>query len=175
MTENARRGHGVARAFTAQPERLAAAWRRMRFAEARRDGQPFRNQLDSVVEPFIREVGHSLEGQPGSAWQRISAVLKLSPARGVRVLQDEFSALRRCLVDAVETLGGSDAEQAVVNQALDEAVASTTALMEHLTNPFYAPKPSEPFAGLVVQLFEKSATAPARSQASEEEAQRALH
>ena len=173
MAELARRGSGVARAFTGQPERLAAAWRRMRFAEARREGMPPRNQLDSVVEPFIREVGRTLEGQEGSAWARTCAVLKLSPNRGVRALQEEFAALRRCLVDAVDTLGGGDAEQAVVNQALDEAVAATTALMEHLGNPYYSPRPPAAFGGLVVQLFEKP-VARKRPAASAEEP-RAVH
>ena len=173
MAEFARRGTGVARAFTGQPERLAAAWRRMRFAEARRDGMPPRNQLDSVVEPLIREVGRSLEGSEGHAWGRTSAVLKLAPGRGVKALKDEFAALRRCLLDAVETLGGGDAELAVVGQELDEAETSATALMEHLGNPFYSPKPALPFTGLVVQLFEKPAAAKARTQTAEE--QRAVH
>ena len=176
MAEQTRRGNGVARAFTGQPERLAAAWRRMRFAEARKDGQPPRNQLDSVVEPFIREVGRSLEGQSGSAWGRTLAVLKLAPGRGVRALHAEFEALRRCLVDAVETLGGSDAEQAVVARALDEAVESTTALMEQLTHAD-ADAPRVPFPGLVVALFEKpvAVRTKTRSGAGAEEASRAVH
>src|SRR5688572_31974013 len=120
MLERARRGAGVARVFAGQPERLAAAWRRVRFAEARKDGGAPRNQLDSVVEPFIREVGKKLEGEEGSPWSRTRAVLRLAPGRGVRALHEEFAALRRCLVDAVETLGGGDTERAVVNQALDE-------------------------------------------------------
>ncbi|MET0402191.1 MAG: hypothetical protein ABW123_07285, partial [Cystobacter sp.] len=75
MADHARRRAAVARVFVGQPERLAAAWRRMRFAEARKDGAPPRNQLDSVVEPFIREVGRGLEGTEGSAWSRTRAVL----------------------------------------------------------------------------------------------------
>ena len=77
MLERARRGAGVARVFAGQPERLAAAWRRVRFAEARKDGGAPRNQLDSVVEPFIREVGRKLEGKEGSPWSRTRAVLRL--------------------------------------------------------------------------------------------------
>jgi hypothetical protein len=142
--------------FAGQPERLAAAWRRVRFAEARKEGSPPRNQLDGVVEPFIREVGRSLEGKGGSPWSRTRAVLRLTPKRGVRALHEEFAALRRCLLDAVETLGGGDAERAVVNQALDEAEDSAVALMERLVNPI-APRPRVPFAGLVVQLFERPA------------------
>lgn len=176
MAEQARRGNGVARAFTGQPERLAAAWRRMRFAEARKDGHPPRNQLDSIVEPFIREVGRSLEGQPGSAWGRTSAVLKLAPSRGERVLLAEFEALRRCLMDAVETLGGGDEEQAVVTRALDEAVESSLALMEQLTQP-HAPAPQVPFPGLVVQLFEKPVAVRTKTRpgAGAAEAPRAVH
>ncbi len=78
MSDNARRRAGVARVFAGQPERLAAAWRRIRFAEARKEGSAPRNQLDSVVEPFIREVGRSLEGAAGSPWSRTRAVLRLS-------------------------------------------------------------------------------------------------
>ncbi|PTL76313.1 hypothetical protein [Vitiosangium sp. GDMCC 1.1324] len=158
MAERARRAEGVARVFAGQPERLAAAWRRVRFAEARKDGMPPRNQLDSVVEPFIREVGRSLAGKEGSPWSRTRAVLRLAPKRGARALHEEFSALRRCLVDAVETLGGGDAERAVVNQALDEAVDSAVAMMERLAHPT-APRPRVLFAGLVVQFFEKPGAA----------------
>jgi hypothetical protein len=142
--------------FEGQPERLAAAWRRVRYAESKKDGSPLRNQLDGVVEPFIREVGRSIEGKEGSSpWSRTRAVLRLAPKRGVRALHEEFASLRRCLVDAVEALGGGDAERAVVNRAVDEAVDSAVALMERLANPL-APKPRVPFAGLVVQLFERS-------------------
>lgn len=141
--------------FAGQPERLAAAWRRVRFAEARKEGVPPRNQLDSVVEPFIREVGRSLEGVEGSPWSRTRAVLRLAPKRGTRALHEEFAALRRCLVDAVEALGGGDEERAVVNQAVDEAVDSAVALLERLANPLAA-KPRVPFAGLVVQFYDKS-------------------
>ncbi|WNG48512.1 hypothetical protein F0U60_33605 [Archangium minus] len=155
MTERARRGAGVARVFAGQPERLAAAWRRVRFAEARKDGTPPCNQLDSVVEPFVREIGRNLEGKDGSPWSRTRAVLRLAPRRGARALHEEFAALRRCLVDAVETLGGGDAERAVVNQAVDEAADSAVAMMERLGNPI-APRPRVPFAGLVVQFFDKS-------------------
>ncbi|WP_434380505.1 hypothetical protein [Melittangium boletus] len=162
----------MARVFAGQPERLAAAWRRARFAEARKEGAPPRNQLDSLVEPFIREIGRTLEGKEGSAWSRTRAVLRLSPQRGTRALNEEFAALRRCLLDAVETLGGGDSERAVVNNAVDEAAISSTDLLEHLSNR-YAPKPRVPFAGLVVQSFEK---APAvREQAVTGELQAAAH
>lgn len=155
MAEHARRGAGVARVFAEQPERLAAAWRRVRFAETRRAGRALRNQLDSVVEPFIREVGRSMEGREGSPWSRTRAVLRLAPRHGARALHEEFATLRRCLVDAVEALGGGDEERTVVNRALDEAVDSAVALMERLTNPA-APRPRVPFAGLVVRFFERS-------------------
>jgi hypothetical protein len=168
MLERARRGAGVARVFAEQPERLAAAWRRVRFAEARKDGQAPRNQLDSVVEPFIREVGRSMEGKDGSPWSRTRAVLRLAPKRGMGALHEEFAALRRCLVDAVEALGGGDEERAVVNRALDEAVDSAVALMERLTHPS-APRPRVPFAGLVVQFFERSQESRAQPVAGEED------
>jgi hypothetical protein len=169
MAEHARRRAGVARVFVGQPERLAAAWRRMRFAEARKDGSPPRNQLDGVVESFVREVGRSLEGAGGSAWGRTRAVLRLSPRRGTKALHEEFAALRRCMLDAVETLGGGDEERAVISQALDEAVTSTGELLAHLSNPF-APKPQVPFAGLVVQCFERPAQAREKAHPGEKHA-----
>lgn len=158
MAERAQRGAGVARVFMGQPERLAAAWRRVRYAETKKDGSSVRNQLDGVVEPFIREVGRSLEGKEGSPWSRTRAVLRLAPKRGARALHEEFAALRRCLVDAVETLGGGDAERGVVNRALDEAVDSAVALLERLGNPL-APRPRVPFAGVVVQFFDRPESA----------------
>lgn len=173
MTERARRGAGVARVFVGQPERLAAAWRRVRATEGRKAGAAVRNQLDNVVEPFIREVGRSLEGTEGSPWSRTRAVLRLEPQRGARALHEEFEALRRCMVDAVETLGGGDAERAAVNQALDEAVDSAVATLERLTNPL-APRPRVPFAGLVVQFFEKPPAA-ARQKPVAEEGRVAVH
>ena len=168
MAERARRGAGVARVFIGQPERLAAAWRRVRYAETkqREGGASARNQLDGVMEPFIREVGRSLEGKEGSPWSRTRAVLRLMPQRGARALHEEFAALRRCLVDAVETLGGGDEERAVVNRALDEAVDSAVALLERLANPL-APRPRVPFAGVVVQFFERSPSARAMPMADE--------
>jgi hypothetical protein len=154
--------------FIGQPERLAAAWRRVRYAETKQaGGTSARNQLDGVVEPFIREVGRNLEGKEGSPWSRTRAVLRLTPQRGARALHEEFSALRRCLVDAVETLGGGDAERAVVNQALDEAVDSAVALLERLANPL-APRPRVPFAGVVVQFFERSPSARVKPMAEED-------
>lgn len=154
MAERARRGAGVARVFEGQPERLAAAWRRVRFSEVGKDGPAPRNQLDAVVEPFIREVGRSLGGATGSAWSRTRAVLRLSPHRGARSLHEEFATLRRCMLDAVEALGGGQDELALVNSAVDEAVDSAVALMERMGNRA-APKPRVPFAGVVVQLFER--------------------
>ncbi len=172
MAERARRGTGVARVFAGQPERLAAAWRRVRFAEARQNGTPPHNQLDSVVEPFIREMGRSMEGVEGSAWSRTRAVLRLAPKRGSRALHEEFAALRRCLVDAVETLGGGDEERAVVDEAVDEAVDSALAMMARLGSPL-APRPRVPFAGLVVQFFDKSAAAQKKPAVGDE--RRAAH
>jgi hypothetical protein len=150
-----------------QPERLAAAWRRVRFAEAKKNGQVPRNQLDSVVAPFIREVGRSMEGKDGSPWSRTRAVLRLAPKRGVRALHEEFATLRQCLLDAIEALGGGEEERTVVNRALDEAVDSAVALMERLANPL-APRPRVPFAGLVVQFFERSSSARAKLAAGDD-------
>jgi hypothetical protein len=160
--------------FEGQPERLAAAWRRVRYAETKKNGTPPRNQLDGVVEAFIREVGRNIEGKEGSPWSRTRAVLRLAPKRGVRALHEEFSSLRRCLVDAVEALGGGDAERAVVNRAVDEAVDSAVALLERLANPL-APKPRVPFAGVVVQLFERSSGSVRVRPTVEDEGRVAVH
>src|SRR3989442_1417575 len=116
----------IVRLFTTQPDRLAAAWRRVRFDQGDRNKPPV-NLLDSVVEPFVRELGHQLAGAAGSPWGRCQGVLRLAPERGVNGLYDEFSALRRCLNDALEVLGAGMKERAAVNASLDEAVASTGA------------------------------------------------
>ena len=165
MTERSKRSVGVARVFTQQPDRLAAAWRRVRCLGASQV-QPPNSLLDGLVESFIREVGHSIAGVESSAWTRTRAVLRLSPERGARGLYDEFAVLRRCLVDAVEVLGGGDPERAVVNRALDEAVDSAVALLERLTHPL-APRPRVPFAGVVVQFFDRTMSARARPLADE--------
>lgn len=110
--------------------------------------------LDGLVEPFIRELGRSLDGEPTSAWGRTRAVLRLSSERGARALHEEFASLRRCLVDAVDVLGGGDAERAAINRAVDEAVDSAVAHQERLMNP-EAEAPRVPFGGLVVEHFER--------------------
>ncbi|HET9451839.1 MAG TPA: hypothetical protein VFO83_13185, partial [Aggregicoccus sp.] len=136
MVERAKQvvaGAGAARVFSQQPDRVAAAWRRVRYAEGRKGEVPH-NLLDDVVEPFICELGRSLAGEASSAWGRTRGVLRLSPERGVRALYDEFAALRRCLVDALEVLGGTDEDRATVNRAVDEAVDSAVAYFQQLSD-----------------------------------------
>ncbi len=171
MTERSKRSVGVARVFTQQPDRLAAAWRRVRCIGASQV-QPPNSLLDGLVESFIREVGHSLAGEESSPWSRTRAVLRLSPDRGARGLYDEFAVLRRCLVDAVEVLGGGDPERAVVNRALDEAVDSAVALQQRMVDEA-AEGPRVPFGGLVVECFERPSEA--RAQPSAGQARAELH
>ncbi len=153
MTERAKRAAGVARVFTQQPDRLAAAWRRVRCMGSSQLHPP-QSLLDGLVEPFIHEVGLSLIGDPTSPWSRTRAVLRLSSERGARGLYDEFAVLRRCLVDAVEVLGGGDPERAVVNRSLDEAVDSAVALLQRMKDAS-AEEPRVPFGGLVVEWFDQ--------------------
>ena len=151
----------VARVFSQQPDRVAAAWRRLRFA-ALPDGNLRNNLLDDVVEPFVRQVGASLDGAPGSPWGRTQAVLRISRARGAVALWEELNALQRCLLDACEALGGSDLERKLIIVAVEEAVRSAHAHYRYLfenTEP-----PSVPFGGLVVEQYEhlpKIAASPA--------------
>ena len=172
MAERARRmAAGAARVFSQQPDRVAAAWRRVRYAEGRKGEVPH-NLLDDVVEPFICEVGRGLSGAPGSAWARTRGVLRLSPERGVRALYDEFAALRRCLVDALEVLGGTDADRDVINRAVDEAVDSAVAYFQQLSDG-RAEAPRVPFGGLVVEFFERPT--PSRTRTAPERLRAALH
>jgi len=173
MVERARRvvAAGAARVFAQQPDRVAAAWRRVRYAEGRKGEVPH-NLLDDVVEPFICEVGRGLSGNPGSAWARTRGVLRLSPERGVRALYDEFAALRRCLVDALEVLGGTDEDRNTINRAVDEAVDSAVASFQQLSDG-RAEAPRVPFGGLVVEFFERPS--PARTRATPERLRAALH
>ncbi len=89
MTERSKRSVGVARVFTQQPDRLAAAWRRVRCLGASQVHPP-NSLLDGLVESFIREVGHSLAGLESSPWSRTRAVLRLSPERGARGLSSGY-------------------------------------------------------------------------------------
>ncbi|KFE70819.1 hypothetical protein [Hyalangium minutum] len=171
MTERAKRAAGVARVFTQQPERLAAAWRRVRCMGGSQ-AHPPQSLLDGLVEPFIREVGMNLAGANSSAWTRTRAVLRLSPERGARALYEEFALLRRCMVDAVEVLGGGDSERAVVNRSVDEAVDSAVALLHRLRD-VAAEGPRVPFGGLVVEWYERSSEV--RAQPGAEPARAALH
>ncbi len=153
MNERGRKAAVLARFFRQQPDRIAALWRRMLLSAQEADA-PQLSQLDGLVEPFIREVGRSLEGEESSPWSRTRAVLRLSPERGARALYDEFAALRRCLVDAAEVLGGGDWEREQINRAVDEAVDCAVALLQRLRNA-RADGPRVPFGGLVVEYFER--------------------
>jgi hypothetical protein len=172
MTERAKRAAGVARVFTQQPDRLAAAWRRVRSTGSSQIHPP-QSLLDGLVEPFIREVGLSLGGNTMSPWSRTRGVLRLSIERGARGLYDEFAVLRRCLVDAVEVLGGGDPERAVVNRCVDEAVDSAVALLQRMKDAS-AEEPRVPFGGLVVEWFERP-SAPQVQQPGTETERIALH
>ncbi len=167
-------GGSAARVFSAQPDRVAAAWRRLRYAEGKKGEVP-NNLLDNMVEQFVSEVGRSLAGARGSAWTRTQGVLRVSVDRGARGLYEEFSALRRCMVDALDVLGAGAEERAVVNQALDEATQSAVALAQRFTDPD-ADAPEVPFGGLVVEYFERAqAQQQPQKQKSEPERRNAVH
>jgi hypothetical protein len=149
----------IARVFTLQPDRVAAAWRRVRFAEARSSQLPD-NLLDDVVEPFIRELGAALSGAKGSPWSRTRGVLRLSHQRGAPGLYEEFAALRRCLNDAVDALGGSSQERLLIDLAVDEAVSSAVSHFHQMMDPS-RPAPEICFGGLLVESFERLPQKPA--------------
>lgn len=140
------------RMFSEQPERLAAAWRRERFAETGKRAVPD-NLLDGCVEDFVRQIGNSLRGMTGSAWARTRGVLRLSLMRGDRGIYEEFGALRRCLIDAVLVADATPAEQKQISVAIEEAVDSALTQLRRLENPSY-PAPEVTFGGLVVEVVE---------------------
>ena len=80
MAEHARRRAGVARVFVGQPERLAAAWRRTRFAEARKEGSPPRNQVprrNACVSTRKRQLGYHGEHGDHKSTEGLILVLNL--------------------------------------------------------------------------------------------------
>ena len=142
----------VARVFVQQPDRVAAAWRRLRRAQLgeRAEQTPL---LDELIEPFVREVGRALLGVAGSPWSRAKGLLRISPERGARGLFEEFSVLRRCLNDAVDALEGTVDDRRQISWALDEAVDSAVAISQQMADP-RAEGPLVPFGGIVVEIFE---------------------
>ncbi|MGA9524278.1 MAG: hypothetical protein WBV82_22680 [Myxococcaceae bacterium] len=138
--------------FTNQPERLAAAWRRVLYSRAGNEGVPD-NLLDGVVEDFIRQTGRALEGVTGDAWNRTRGVLRISTTRGVRALIDEFGALRRCMLDALNVLGAPPNEASTVAHCVQQAAESAAAYHRRLIDPG-APAPKVHFGGLVVEVVE---------------------
>jgi hypothetical protein len=82
-------------------------------------------------------------------------VLRLSRNRGATALYEEFGALQRCLLDAMEVLGGSAREREqiaqAVGEALDSALTELLRLEGHRTTAARVP-----FNGLVVELFERA-------------------
>lgn len=152
------KGNRLARVLQQRPERVAAAWRRL--MDARRGGGDRLLLLDEVVEPFLRELGRSLEGAVGSPWRRTRGLLRLSAARGARGLHEEFAALRQCLFDATEVLDAGSGTRLVLEAALNEAADSAVALSEMLRDP-RAEVPRVPFGGLWVEIFESRTAAEA--------------
>lgn len=140
------------RMFSEQPERMAAAWRRERYAETGRQGAPD-NLLDGCIEAFVREIGLNLMGASGPAWSRTRGVLKLSTTRGTRALYEEFGAVRRCLLDALHVVDAPASEQHAVIVAVDEAVDCAIAMCRRLREPT-APQPRITFGGLMVEVIE---------------------
>lgn len=157
----------AARLFANQPERVAAAWRRVRYSQSKKgQAQVQMNLLDSIIEPFVREIGFQLAGKAGSAWTRTTGVLRVSPERGPRGLYEEFAVLRRCLTDALDVVGATSEVRARVGACVDEAVDSSIAHLLQLGSSD-AEAPAVPFGGLVVEYFERPAVtknaAPSRS------------
>ena len=142
----------AAKLFIEQPERLAAAWRRVRYTAMGHRGFPD-NLLDGCIDDFVRQIGHSLRGLNGEAWSRTRGVLRLSLGRGRRALQDEFSALRQCLIDALMVVDAETSEHAIVERSVQEALESCIAMSRRLVNP-ELPLPRVAFGGLVVELIE---------------------
>ncbi|MFZ5469246.1 MAG: hypothetical protein ACOZIN_07370 [Myxococcota bacterium] len=146
------RPNKVGEALLRSPERIAAAWRRLRSAEVTTTPH-LAHLLDGVVEAFIRELGATLVGAHGHPWGRCRGVLRLSHARGTQALYAEFAALRHCLGDAVEALGGGDLERTVVNHAIDDAVDSAVALLGRLRDAGLPPARVQ-FGGVVLEVFD---------------------
>jgi hypothetical protein len=141
----------AARMFAERPEKIATYWRQLM------DTLPPKPRplylLDAVVEPFTREVGRALLGEPGSPWSRTNGVLRLSTTRGTRALHEEFSALGRCFADALEALGAPLEERRKVAHHLHEAQDAAVALAVGLWNAS-APRPRVPFGGVTIEVYE---------------------
>lgn len=151
----------VGRLLVEKPDRVAIAWRKVASAA----GIPARTMLDEVVVPFVREIGRSLQGEPGSAWSRTRAVLRLDPARGPDGLFAELAALKRCLEDVLDVLKADTRDQALVARALHDAASSCLELFTRLDRPERVREASS-FGGIVVEQFASSPTVPTTTTSS---------
>lgn len=151
----------MARVFERDPDRVASAWRRLRYAEGAKEEVPG-NILDDLAESFVRELGATMCGAQGTAWGRTRGVLRLSPERGLRTLLEELAALRRCLLDAADALGGGTQDRAAIYVAVEEATNSAAALYAQLMDPL-APHAIAPAGVIVIEHFERAATLHART------------
>lgn len=170
---NGSKGTAVARVFLLRSNRIASAWRQLRNSRRPHGAGPD-NLLDDVIESFIIEVGHALEGELGSPWARTRGVLRLAPARGVRMLHDEFAALRRCMTDALEALESPERDRRIVDGAVDEALDCSVALCIGMTE-LVAEPPITPFGGLVVEVYEHPSSEQPRPQDDTQHAPSAFH
>lgn len=142
----------AAKLLIEHPERLAAAWRRERFAASGKETLP-ESLIDGCVESFVREIGYALGGVEGPAWTRAKGVLRLCLSRCPSALHEEFGALRRCLLDALQVVDAPPAQQHQAAACIDEAISSCFAACRKLETP-RLPGPRIPFGGLVVELIE---------------------
>jgi hypothetical protein len=142
----------IADVLMARPDRIAASWRRLCWSH--RQFKCDIHLLDGVVESFVQELGRRLQGTQGSAWGRTTGVLRLSRQRGEKALALEFHLLQRCLLDALNVLGGSEQEQNLIRHAILEAAESALTTLAVLENRVQK-GPRVPFKGLVVELFER--------------------
>ncbi len=145
----------VARLFSDRPERLLAAWRRVRAARPREE-QPVSSLIDGLVEPFLREIGRSLAGARGHPWTRCQAMLRVSGSGAVGRYGEEFSALLQCSTEAIRVLGGQKYHVQQVSGWIRDAAESATCIALRTLGQA-APPPRVPFGGLVVQVFDKGA------------------
>jgi hypothetical protein len=112
-------------------------------------------QLEGVVEPLLRELGHSLaepHDLPGAAWGRTGGLLRISHARGEEGLSHEFHLLRHVLAQVSQHLNAPPEELKAVFGMLRAAEAHAVAVSRHRVAQPHLPPPLARFGGVVVEV-----------------------
>ena len=145
-------------ALQSRATELAQRWRRLLFQGDVQHAAERTALLQDVAEPLLFEAGRQLaSGAAGATapWSRCTGLLRLSPARGVTGLDEEFAVLQDVVEAFAAALDAPLAARRRLRTYLEAARLLSRAELARKLDPL-APRPAAPFGGVVVELYERA-------------------